>query len=93
VRLVVRPSRYLHFNAGAFVSDVVLTHADWDHVLGPEHLPTTTIVAHASLEDDLDGEGIRAALARLEQHAGIARDTPFEPPHPDETFTEETTGA
>jgi hydroxyacylglutathione hydrolase len=119
VRLVVRPSRYLHYNAGAFVSDggaclvdpgittdevealveevgdaeiryVVLTHADWDHVLGPEHLPTTTIVAHARFADGIDKEGIRAALAQLEEHAGIARETPFEPPLPDETFTDET---
>ena len=120
MRLVVRPSRYLHYNAGAFVSDgeaclmdpgitaaevaalvaelgdakirfVVLTHADWDHVLGPEHLPTTMIVAHADFADGLDYEGIRVALARLEHHAGIARDTPFEPPLPHVTFTDETT--
>jgi glyoxylase-like metal-dependent hydrolase (beta-lactamase superfamily II) len=120
VRLVVRPSRYLHYNAGAFVSGgeaclvdpgitadevaalveevghaeiryVVLTHADWDHVLGPEHLPSTTIVAHALFADGIDRDGIRAELARLEEHAGIARDTPFEPPAPDETFTDEST--
>jgi glyoxylase-like metal-dependent hydrolase (beta-lactamase superfamily II) len=120
VRLVVRPSRYLHYNAGAFVSAgeaclvdpgitpeevaalveevgaaelryVVLTHADWDHVLGPEHLPSTTIVAHARFADGIDRDGIRAELAGLEKHAGITRDTPFEPPVPDETFTDETT--
>jgi glyoxylase-like metal-dependent hydrolase (beta-lactamase superfamily II) len=120
VRLVVRPSRYLHYNAGAFVSAgeaclvdpgitaeevaalvdeigtaelryVALTHADWDHVLGLEHLPPTPIVAHARFADGIDREGIRAELARLEQHAGITRDTPFEPPVPDETFTDETT--
>jgi glyoxylase-like metal-dependent hydrolase (beta-lactamase superfamily II) len=120
VRLVVRPSRYLHYNAGAFVSAgeaclvdpgitpvevaalveevgaaelryVVLTHADWDHVLGPEHLPATTIVAHARFADGIDRNGIRAELAGLEKHAGITRDTPFEPPVPDETFIDETT--
>jgi glyoxylase-like metal-dependent hydrolase (beta-lactamase superfamily II) len=120
VRLVVRPSRYLHYNAGAFVSDgeaclvdpgitadeiaalveeigdariryVVLTHADWDHLLGPEHLPPTTIVAHESFTDGVDAEGVRAALAQFEEHAEIPRDEPFEPPVPDETFTEETT--
>jgi glyoxylase-like metal-dependent hydrolase (beta-lactamase superfamily II) len=120
VSLVVRPSRYLHYNAGAFLSAgeaclvdpgitrdevaalvaelgdvalryVVLTHADWDHVLGPEHLPPTTVVAHAEFSDDLVPEEIRIALAPLEAHAGIARDLPFEPPVPDETFTDETT--
>lgn len=70
----------------AEVRYIVLTHADWDHVLGPEHLPGATIVAHTAFAEEIDREGIRAALARLEQHAGIARETPFEPPLPDETF-------
>ena len=65
---------------------VVLTHADWDHVLGPEHLPPTTIVAHATYADELDAEGTRTMLARLEEHAGIARARPFEAPLPDVTF-------
>jgi hydroxyacylglutathione hydrolase len=120
VSLLVRPSAYLHYNAGAFVSDgeaclvdpgitpdeigalleeigdaqlryVVLTHADWDHLLGPEHLPRATIVAHEAYEDGLDPKGIRSALARLEEHAGIERNSPFQPPLPDETFARETT--
>jgi hydroxyacylglutathione hydrolase len=120
MRLVIRPSRYLHYNAGAFVSEgeaclvdpgitadeiaalveevghaqvtyVVLTHADWDHVLGPEHLPPATIVAHASFAEGIDRDGIRAALARLEEQVGIVRATLFEPPLPDETFDDETT--
>ena len=49
---------------------VVLTHADWDHVLGPEHLPATPIVAHSSYADGLDREGIRAPLAGLERMQG-----------------------
>lgn len=70
---------------------IVLTHADWDHVLGPEHLPRATVVAHAAFAEGIDREGIRAALARLEEQAGIAREAPFEPPVPDETFDYETT--
>lgn len=118
--LVVRQSRFLHYNAGAFVSAgeaalvdpgilraetealvttlagaavryVVLTHADWDHVLGPEHLPATSVVAHSAYEQDLDPEGIRSALARLEAHAGVERTSPFEPPRPDVTFDEANT--
>jgi len=120
VRLVVRPSRYLHYNAGAFVDEdeaclvdpgitaaevaalveeigdaelryVVLTHADWDHVLGPEHLPPTPIVAHARFSEGIDPAGIRRALGGLEEHAGIERGTPFEPPVPEVTFADETT--
>jgi glyoxylase-like metal-dependent hydrolase (beta-lactamase superfamily II) len=115
VTLVVQPSRYLHYNAGAFVSSgeacladpgilreetealveavggavissIVLTHADWDHVLGPEHLPPVPIVAHASFTDDLDVEGTRRILAKLEQHAGATRTRAFEPPLPTKTF-------
>jgi glyoxylase-like metal-dependent hydrolase (beta-lactamase superfamily II) len=120
VALLTRPSAYLHYNAGAFVSGgeaclvdpgitpdeiaglaaevggarlrfVVLTHADWDHVLGPEHLPATPIVAHSSYAAGLDRDGIRAALAGLEANAGITRETAFEPPLPDVTFDDETT--
>jgi hydroxyacylglutathione hydrolase len=65
---------------------LVLTHADWDHVLGPEHLPPCTIVAHAAYIDDLDADGTRAMLAQLEAHAGVSRERPFEPPLPDVTF-------
>jgi glyoxylase-like metal-dependent hydrolase (beta-lactamase superfamily II) len=120
VTLVVRQSRFLHYNAGAFVSAgeaalvdpgilreetealvgelrgsevtyVVLTHADWDHVLGPEHLEPATIVAHAAYGRDLDVEGTRAALARLEAHAGVERTLQFEPPQPDLTFDDRAT--
>jgi glyoxylase-like metal-dependent hydrolase (beta-lactamase superfamily II) len=122
VTLVVRQSRFLHYNAGAFVSAgeaalvdpgilreetealvaelgeaavrcVVLTHADWDHVLGPEHLPRATIVAHSGYVRELDRDGIRAALGRLEAHAGVERTAPFDPPRPDVTFDDRTTFA
>jgi hydroxyacylglutathione hydrolase len=118
--LVVRQSRFLHYNAGAFVSNgeaclvdpgilqeetaalveecgdaelqaVVLTHADWDHVLGPEQLPLADVVAHAAYEEDLDPDGIRVVLARLESHAGLTRTAPFEPPLPSVTFEESMT--
>jgi glyoxylase-like metal-dependent hydrolase (beta-lactamase superfamily II) len=119
VTLVVRPSRYLHYNAGAFVSageaclvdpgilpeeteallretggarlgHIVLTHADWDHVLGPEHLPPATIVAHAAYEKDLDPDGVRVVLGKLEARAGVTRSRPFEPPRPTVTFEDTT---
>jgi glyoxylase-like metal-dependent hydrolase (beta-lactamase superfamily II) len=119
VTLLVRQSRYLHYNAGAFVSGgeaclvdpgllpgetkalarevrdarlrfVVLTHADWDHILGPEHLPETTVVAHSSYEHELDPNGIRAVLAKLESHADVTRTTSFEPPRPTVTFEDTT---
>ena len=118
--LHVKQSRFLRYNAGAFVSAgeaclvdpgltpdeisalddvcqgselryVILTHADWDHVLGPEHLPPTTIVTHASYADDLDPHGIRMVLTRLEQRAGIAREHRFDPPLPDLVFESELT--
>jgi hydroxyacylglutathione hydrolase len=115
MRLLVRQSRYLHYNAGAFVSageaclvdpgilrketeallaatagadlrSIVLTHADWDHILGPEHLPRAPIVAHADYVEDLDPEGARLMLAMLENHAGASRTTLFDPPLPTTSF-------
>jgi hydroxyacylglutathione hydrolase len=76
---------------GLTIRAIVLTHADWDHVLGPEHLPRSPIVAHAAYEADLDPVGIRAVLARLESTAGVTRDRQFEPPLPDMTFNHEMT--
>jgi len=116
--LVTHQSRFMHYNAGAFVSSgkaclvdpgiapdeiaalvreledaelsyIVLTHADWDHVLGPEHLPRATIVAHAEYARDLDPDGIRVALGQLEEQAGVTREHRFKPPLPDETFEDE----
>jgi glyoxylase-like metal-dependent hydrolase (beta-lactamase superfamily II) len=72
--------------AGVEARHVVLTHADWDHVLGPEHLPPCTILAQAAFVDDLDAEGTRALLAQLDAHAGVSCERPFEPPRPDLTF-------
>ena len=115
--LLVRQSTYLHYNAGAFLSEgeaclvdpglvpdeiealrtdvgdrlvryVVLTHADWDHILGPEQLPEATVVAQAAYHDELDPEGIRAILRRLDDRAGVVRAQPFEPPEPALTFAE-----
>ncbi len=76
---------------GAELRYIVLTHADWDHVLGPEHLPRATIVAHAEYAGDLDPDGIRVALGQLEEQAGVTREHAFEPPLPDETFEVEMT--
>ncbi len=76
---------------GAALRCIVLTHADWDHVLGPEHLPQATIVAHAEYADDLDPDGIRVALGQLEEQAGVIRKHRFAPPLPDETFEDELT--
>lgn len=117
--LVVQASRFVHYNAGAFVSrgeaclvdpgitaeetaallervggatlrSVILTHSDWDHVLGPEHLPPATIVTHEHYGASLDPAGIRAALTAFEQHADIHRARAFEPPLPDLTVSDST---
>ena len=76
---------------GALPTTIVLTHSDWDHVLGPEHLPPATVVAHADYPACLDPAGIRAALTAFEAHEGVVRERPFEPPLPDVTFANSTT--
>jgi glyoxylase-like metal-dependent hydrolase (beta-lactamase superfamily II) len=44
------------------------------------------VVAHAAYERTLDPHGIRVVLGQLEESKGIARERPFDPPLPDETF-------
>jgi hydroxyacylglutathione hydrolase len=73
---------------GRSVRYVILTHADWDHVLGPERLPEATVVAQAGYDDELDPDGIRAMLRRLDERAGVPRARPFEPPEPALTFAD-----
>jgi glyoxylase-like metal-dependent hydrolase (beta-lactamase superfamily II) len=117
VTLVVQHSRFLHYNAGAFVSAgkaclvdpgilreevealvastggvelaaIVLTHADWDHVLGPQYLPAVPVVAHEAYAEDLDADATRLLLAQLEAHAGVTRTETFDPPLPTTTLAD-----
>ncbi len=71
---------------------LVLTHAHWDHVLGPEHFEDVTIVAHANYLDVIDRreKEILGQIARWEAQQGVQRARPFTLPYPDRTFVTET---
>ena len=67
---------------------LVLTHSHWDHILGPERLPTLPVYAHVRFAETLT-EHQAATLAmidRWEQRFGYVRAAPFRPPHLAATF-------
>ncbi len=72
---------------------LVLTHAHWDHILGPERFPGVTVVAQANYLDVLQerSDDLCNQIARWEETSGLTREEPFTPPLPDITFEEETT--
>lgn len=70
------------------IQAVLLTHSHWDHILGPEHFPEATLIAHqcfaitaAEAECELHRE-----IAGLEKDGGASRRRAFRIPHPDITF-------
>ncbi|MGC9350221.1 MAG: MBL fold metallo-hydrolase [Anaerolineae bacterium] len=71
----------------ASVRAIVLTHAHWDHLLGPERFPQATVVAHDRYPDVIEEH--RGDLRRqVMSWASGTRDAPFEPPLPDVTFAD-----
>jgi glyoxylase-like metal-dependent hydrolase (beta-lactamase superfamily II) len=78
---------------GAALQTIILTHSDWDHILGPERLPGARVLAHADYLDALrrDDGGVGRMVARWEAHHGVVRERPFAMPRPDVTFERSTT--
>ncbi len=77
---------------GAVPHAIILTHAHWDHLLGPEHLPGVKIIAHAKYPAELEGKRnarIQRQIAAWETENGIERERPFILPYPDETFEDD----
>lgn len=74
----------------ALISNVVLTHSHWDHVLGPERMRPELIVTTAAYREAVrqDSDRILGAIARWEAQCGYTRERPFSIPQPDETFDE-----
>ncbi|MFP4344546.1 MAG: MBL fold metallo-hydrolase [Anaerolineales bacterium] len=72
---------------------LILTHAHWDHILGPERFPGVTVVAQVNYLDVLQerSDDLGNQIARWEEASGLTREQPFTPPLPDITFEEETT--
>ncbi|MBN2391741.1 MAG: MBL fold metallo-hydrolase [Anaerolineae bacterium] len=67
---------------------IVLTHAHWDHVLGPEHFPDVPVVAHEGYLRVLreHGADLYRQIDAWEAQAHIRRPRPFLLPKPTYTF-------
>ena len=81
-------------DCGAALRTIILTHCHWDHVLGPESLPKTQIVAHAEYATQSTGRQGRRVVRQVEMweaDLGKKREQPFSLPCADRTFTEQLT--
>ncbi|MCX6063035.1 MAG: MBL fold metallo-hydrolase [Caldiserica bacterium] len=69
------------------VETVVITHHHWDHVLGAARFPGAHVVTHQSYvaQTALDLEHTRRSIQGYYGAEGVAADTPFSPPMPDQT--------
>ncbi len=73
---------------GATPRAIVLTHAHWDHVMGPEHFPGVPVIAHAEYLRVLreHGADLYRQIDAWEAQAHIRRLRPFLLPRPTYTF-------
>src|SRR5690606_25524705 len=73
---------------GATARAIVLTHAHWDHVMGPEHFPGVPVIAHADYLRVLreHGADLYRQIGVWEAQAHIRRPRPFLLPKPTYTF-------
>jgi glyoxylase-like metal-dependent hydrolase (beta-lactamase superfamily II) len=69
---------------GATVAAIMLTHSHWDHILGPERLPSAPLVAQARYPETAtrDSDGIAVQVTRWEVQHGHARAMAFVIPQP-----------
>jgi glyoxylase-like metal-dependent hydrolase (beta-lactamase superfamily II) len=74
---------------GVMSRTIVLTHAHWDHILGPERTPGARVVAHAAFSTCVLGNEGAPWVERWEAQEEIARERPFAAPQPDVVFEDE----
>ena len=73
---------------GAQVRGIILTHAHWDHLLGPAVFPTATVIAHAAYTDVISSHDadLRRQVSGWQLANGVDAPRPFVPPWPDIAF-------
>ena len=68
---------------------ILITHAHWDHILGPEVFPGVPVAAHARFEEVLrrHGADLQHQIAAWDAEEGRHRERPFALPRPDVLIT------
>jgi glyoxylase-like metal-dependent hydrolase (beta-lactamase superfamily II) len=76
---------------GAEPVALVITHAHWDHILGPEHFPDVPIVAHKRYPKTVRKRRsqLRKQVEKWEANEGLKRAHPFNPPQANRIFKRE----
>jgi glyoxylase-like metal-dependent hydrolase (beta-lactamase superfamily II) len=73
---------------------ILLTHAHWDHLFGPEYFPAARVIAHDRFCNELSGEGAERVINRVQafdRESQVRRVRAFRIPAPDITFEESLT--
>lgn len=70
---------------------IVLTHAHWDHILGPQHFPGVPVIAQINYNKEITQQNsrIQKQIERWEKKNGIKRVGNFAPPPAQTLFSEE----
>jgi hydroxyacylglutathione hydrolase len=76
---------------GPVVRALVLTHAHWDHLLGPAHFPEAPVLAQRAYASVLRSHThhLQSQVDRWREAEGIVVRVPFMPPQPDYTFEQQ----
>lgn len=74
---------------GAVVRGIVLTHAHWDHLLGPSYFLDTPVIAHVAYRSVVraHADDLRRQVAHWAADQGVPEPSAFAPPTPDVTFS------
>ncbi len=74
---------------GAVVRGILLTHAHWDHLLGPSRFPDAPVIAHAAYRPVIraHAEDLQRQVARWAADRSLSCLPTFVPPVPDITFS------
>jgi glyoxylase-like metal-dependent hydrolase (beta-lactamase superfamily II) len=78
---------------GATVRGIILTHAHWDHLLGPARFPSATVIAHREFATVIRAHGgdLQRQIRVWRTAAGWGSGEPFVLPKPDLTFDGQVT--
>ena len=70
---------------------LIITHAHWDHMMGPEHFPNLPVVAHMAYNDMLEtrGDDLKKQIAKWRKHDHIKSEHSYVLPQATYKFSDE----